>query len=1064
LDNKPVFCRGCPLYEAPGMLWGEYYNGDRADIVFVAEALGRKEVEKSRTLIGKAGTKHRYYMRRSNIRNAFLTNVVKCRPPNNRDPSQEEIDYCMFYLDKQLKKLKPRVIVPVGRISAFSLIETQKTITGMVGEVFSNKYCDRVIPVFHPSYILRNLKDKSLHRRQLEVFKSLNNYLEVKSVVDRKDYEQEVAGKVEKKRISAEDMEGKDEEFLWPSCKEYGRKYFAGFSEGHDINLLYRENGKKKVELIKSEPLPVDGKIDPHKWYGWYFLLRKYDYDSLSPRAKKEVLKLIKKANGNIFPCPISVDYYRVYTEFDYYQTMTNKITGRELLDAIYVRNEEPIDQKKFSWAKGKKLWRGTIKVSAGGSGSVKVADSAITEYTKNVTFNESQKKILDVVKKLEDYKVPFYECDITPRLRFVTDHDVFIENELRGLFFDFETDDSELGFDNIGEKRTLSVAFRSDYYEKDNDCYMGERYGPRTTERKKDEIEKNNLLKFKKVLDRHEIVYAWNGFNFDFPILRDRFKYHGIKFDWDEIVWCDLLAVWRRYFQRGASVNTSFALDNIAFHVLKERKIDKGKKKIIELYNGSEEDRKLLVKYNKWDVELLYRLEEFTGFAKIDQTFCRIGNCFPQDYHISTKIDGLMLKKGRRDGIHFPTRKYIPRDKYTGALVLDPVTGLHEGVANFDFASLYPTMMTTFNISPDTYIDKRFLRRYNKEDYVTCPSGASFRKDKLGYIPQMFKHTLEKRKKYTTLQKSEEVGSDMFLLYYRLAYSFKRLGLSFYGELGNNRSRFYNPILAEAVTLSGQHFLRYTMNLAEEMGYVPLYGDTDSMFIKLKKDEAEKFEKFCNDHYVDYCVENFDARRDWCNVSLEYENYFDRIFFVTKKKYAGLMKMYKGQEADYIEVKGLEMMRSDGLEYMRRLQEDVIGKILREDYKPEDLYVFLKQEQERVFNNELSSEEITITQAVLKHPKAYKSKLAHVAIADWLIKNGKEFYVGMKIPYIIVASKPKIVAVHPEVYEDKHDSYDSVYYWNNKIFPAIDRILEVVYPNFGWDKLYLDNKLKRSI
>ena len=75
--------------------------------------------------------------------------------------------------------------------------------------------------------------------------------------------------------------------------------------------------------------------------------------------------------------------------------------------------------------------------------------------------------------------------------------------------------------------------------------------------------------------------------------------------------------------------------------------------------------------------------------------------------------------------------------------------------------------------------------------------------------------------------------GTDLFLLYYRLAYSFKRLGLSFYGELGNNRSRFYNPILAEGVTLSGQEFLRRTMTMAEEKGFQPLYGDTDSVLLK---------------------------------------------------------------------------------------------------------------------------------------------------------------------------------------------------------------------------------------
>jgi DNA polymerase elongation subunit (family B) len=291
-------------------------------------------------------------------------------------------------------------------------------------------------------------------------------------------------------------------------------------------------------------------------------------------------------------------------------------------------------------------------------------------------------------------------------------------------------------------------------------------------------------------------------------------------------------------------------------------------------------------------------------------------------------------------------------------------------------------------------------------------------------------------------------------------------LGLSFYGELGNNRSRFYNPILAEAVTLAGQHFLKYTMELAEQQGYVPLYGDTDSMFIQLNRDEAKKFEEFCNNHYVDYCHEKYGARKDWCNISLEYENYFDRIFFVTKKRYAGLMKYYKGKEADYIEVKGFEMMRSDGLGYMRDLQEDVIGKILRDAIPASDLHEFLAVKRDEVFHandetSKLNYEDFVITQSVSKHPREYKSKLVHVGVAKWLIDNDMEFYVGMKIPYIITSSKPKLGAVHPDIFDPDRDKFDTVCYWNSKIFPAIERIIMAVYPDHDWDDLYLDNKLR---
>ena len=71
---------------------------------------------------------------------------------------------------------------------------------------------------------------------------------------------------------TSEDMEGKDDEYLWESCKKYGRKYFAGFSQGEEILLYYKdEDGNKIEEYIKQEEI-ING-IEIDKWYGWYFII-----------------------------------------------------------------------------------------------------------------------------------------------------------------------------------------------------------------------------------------------------------------------------------------------------------------------------------------------------------------------------------------------------------------------------------------------------------------------------------------------------------------------------------------------------------------------------------------------------------------------------------------------------------------------------------------------------------------------------------------------------------------------------------------------------------------------
>ncbi len=155
-----------------------------------------------------------------------------------------------------------------------------------------------------------------------------------------------------------------------------------------------------------------------------------------------------------------------------------------------------------------------------------------------------------------------------------------------------------------------------------------------------------------------------------------------------------------------------------------------------------------------------------------------------------------------------------------------------------------------------------------------------------------MFVSTLERRKKYTTLQdeRLQVTGTtqdDLYLLYYRLAYSFKRLGLSFYGDMGNPRSRYYDTELAEAITLSGQFFITETARYAQECGFIPLYGDTDSIFIQIAQNDTKweseekrieelnrignEFVEHCQERYLEH-LKSFGCRLEWNSVLLEFE------------------------------------------------------------------------------------------------------------------------------------------------------------------------------------------------
>lgn len=133
-------------------------NGSiKSPIVFVGEAPGRFEDKKGKPFVGKSGKLLdkvlKYYgVERSEV---YVTNVVKCRPPNNRPPEVHEIYKCQLYLRYELYEITPRVIVPMGNI-ATGYITGVNHITKTHGKVTQNKeYACAIVPIYHPAYVLR---------------------------------------------------------------------------------------------------------------------------------------------------------------------------------------------------------------------------------------------------------------------------------------------------------------------------------------------------------------------------------------------------------------------------------------------------------------------------------------------------------------------------------------------------------------------------------------------------------------------------------------------------------------------------------------------------------------------------------------------------------------------------------------------------------------------------------------------------------------------------------------------------------------------------------------------
>jgi len=150
-------CTRCKLYRGrKKLVFGE--GSRKARLVFVGEAPGREEDIEGRPFVGEAGkllTKIIESGMGIGRKDVYICNVIKCRPPNNRDPEKDEIETCLPFLEEQIRIINPEVICALGRIAAKELSGRDFHMTKERGQWFS--YSDiPVMPTFHPAYLLRN--------------------------------------------------------------------------------------------------------------------------------------------------------------------------------------------------------------------------------------------------------------------------------------------------------------------------------------------------------------------------------------------------------------------------------------------------------------------------------------------------------------------------------------------------------------------------------------------------------------------------------------------------------------------------------------------------------------------------------------------------------------------------------------------------------------------------------------------------------------------------------------------------------------------------------------------
>lgn len=154
-------CKACLLYKKRKNIVNGFGNRN-SSLMLVGEAPGKEEDLIGKPFVGASGKLIDKSLNLINItrEDIYISNVVKCRPPNNRDPNELEIKTCLPYLIYEIIAIKPKVICLLGRVASKVFISDFKSITKQEGKIYTILNSIKIIPVCHPSYYLRNYAPK----------------------------------------------------------------------------------------------------------------------------------------------------------------------------------------------------------------------------------------------------------------------------------------------------------------------------------------------------------------------------------------------------------------------------------------------------------------------------------------------------------------------------------------------------------------------------------------------------------------------------------------------------------------------------------------------------------------------------------------------------------------------------------------------------------------------------------------------------------------------------------------------------------------------------------------
>ena len=440
-------------------------------------------------------------------------------------------------------------------------------------------------------------------------------------------------------------------------------------------------------------------------------------------------------------------------------------------------------------------------------------------------------------------------------------------------------------------------------------------------------------------------------------------------------------------------------------------------------------DDPSALAAYNLEDARLA--LEIFQKAELVEFTVARAkltGLPLDRQGGSVAAFDYLYLPRLHRRGFVAPDVGTNAPVASPGGHVLESVPGLFTHVASFDFRSLYPSIIRTFQIDP-------MGLWFPGADPVTGFEGAKFARTG-AILPEIISHLHDER------TRARETGNET------LSRAIKILMNSFYGVLGTPGCRFFDPRLASSITLRGREIIERSQAFLEERGLQVIYGDTDSLFVRLdpKLDEAAAQQEGLRLAESLNAFWSAQVQREHGLTSF-LELRFDALFLKflmptmrgsekgSKKRYAGTVRAKDG--STQLLIRGLEAIRTDWTPLAREAQRELLNRVFAG--KPWEDWLLALREQ--LVSGRLD-DQLVYRKRLRRGMNDYASVPPHVKAARLLEAEASDDTPASEVEYVITTKGPEPLSVRTA-------PIDYTHYLDKQLAPAVDVVLGLLGTSF---------------